>query len=260
MTSTFEYAPGSRVARDRRPSDRATGCSSTASSSTPTDGHSVQDRQPRHRGGAGRGRRGRTERRRPRRRRRAPRLRRRLGSRMPGARRGPSTCTASPGIIQERSRELAVLETIDNGKPIKESRDVDRAARRGALLLLRRLGRQARVRRLRRRPAAARRRRPGHPVELPAADAGVEDRAGARLRQHRRAQAGRDHAAHRAAASPRSASRPTCRPAWSTSSPAPARPGRALVEHPDVDKVAFTGSTEVGKAIARVGRRHRQEG
>lgn len=28
-------------------------------------------------------------------------------------------------LIQERSRELAVLETIDGGKPIKESRDVD---------------------------------------------------------------------------------------------------------------------------------------
>ena len=28
-------------------------------------------------------------------------------------------------IIQERSREIAVLESIDNGKPIKESRDVD---------------------------------------------------------------------------------------------------------------------------------------
>ena len=28
-------------------------------------------------------------------------------------------------IIAERSRELAVLESIDNGKPIKESRDVD---------------------------------------------------------------------------------------------------------------------------------------
>ncbi|MFX4290818.1 aldehyde dehydrogenase family protein [Streptomyces bohaiensis] len=28
-------------------------------------------------------------------------------------------------IIQERSRELAVLETLDNGKPIKESRDAD---------------------------------------------------------------------------------------------------------------------------------------
>src|SRR6266545_6610749 len=28
-------------------------------------------------------------------------------------------------IIQERARELAVLESIDNGKPIRESRDVD---------------------------------------------------------------------------------------------------------------------------------------
>ncbi|HEX5695959.1 MAG TPA: aldehyde dehydrogenase family protein, partial [Acidimicrobiia bacterium] len=28
-------------------------------------------------------------------------------------------------MIQERSRELAVLETLDGGKPIKESRDVD---------------------------------------------------------------------------------------------------------------------------------------
>ena len=52
-----------------------------------------------------------------------------------------------------------------------------------------------RVRRLR----AGRRRRPDHPVELSAADAGLEDRAGARRRQHRRAQAGRVHAADRAA-------------------------------------------------------------
>jgi acyl-CoA reductase-like NAD-dependent aldehyde dehydrogenase len=29
------------------------------------------------------------------------------------------------------------------------------------------------------------------------------------------------------------------------------RTGQALVEHPDVDKIAFTGSTDVGKAIAR---------
>ena len=28
-------------------------------------------------------------------------------------------------MVQERSRELAVLETMDGGKPIKESRDVD---------------------------------------------------------------------------------------------------------------------------------------
>ncbi len=28
-------------------------------------------------------------------------------------------------MIQERARELAVLETMDGGKPIRESRDVD---------------------------------------------------------------------------------------------------------------------------------------
>jgi len=28
-------------------------------------------------------------------------------------------------IIQERSRELAIAETLDNGKPIRETRDVD---------------------------------------------------------------------------------------------------------------------------------------
>ena len=28
-------------------------------------------------------------------------------------------------LLQERAREFAVLETLDNGKPIKESRDVD---------------------------------------------------------------------------------------------------------------------------------------
>ena len=28
-------------------------------------------------------------------------------------------------LIQERSRELAVLESMDNGKPIRESRDID---------------------------------------------------------------------------------------------------------------------------------------
>ena len=47
-------------------------------------------------------------------------------------------------------------------------------------------------------PAAARRRRPGHPLELPAADAGVEDRPGARDRQHGRPEARRDDPAVRA--------------------------------------------------------------
>ena len=44
--------------------------------------------------------------------------------RMSGAERGKYLFRVAR-IIQERSRELAVLETLDNGKPIKETRDVD---------------------------------------------------------------------------------------------------------------------------------------
>jgi aldehyde dehydrogenase (NAD+) len=43
---------------------------------------------------------------------------------MPGRERGKYLYRIAR-IIQEKSRELAVLETIDGGKPIKESRDID---------------------------------------------------------------------------------------------------------------------------------------
>jgi aldehyde dehydrogenase (NAD+) len=45
-------------------------------------------------------------------------------SRLPGAERSKYLFRIAR-MIQERSRELAVLETIDGGKPIRESRDVD---------------------------------------------------------------------------------------------------------------------------------------
>ncbi|MEU7691455.1 aldehyde dehydrogenase family protein [Microbispora hainanensis] len=45
-------------------------------------------------------------------------------SAMPGAERAKYLFRIAR-IIQERARELAVLETLDNGKPIRESRDVD---------------------------------------------------------------------------------------------------------------------------------------
>src|SRR5262245_55198111 len=45
-------------------------------------------------------------------------------SRMPGTERAKYIFRIAR-IIAERSRELAVLESIDNGKPIRESRDVD---------------------------------------------------------------------------------------------------------------------------------------
>ncbi|MGY0234607.1 aldehyde dehydrogenase family protein [Longispora urticae] len=45
-------------------------------------------------------------------------------SKMPGKERGKYLFRIAR-ILQERARELAVLESLDNGKPIKESRDVD---------------------------------------------------------------------------------------------------------------------------------------
>jgi aldehyde dehydrogenase (NAD+) len=45
-------------------------------------------------------------------------------ARLPGRERGKYLYRIAR-ILQERSRELAVLESIDNGKPIKETRDVD---------------------------------------------------------------------------------------------------------------------------------------
>src|SRR6202035_4868777 len=98
-------------------------------------------------------------------------------------------------IVQERARELAVLESLDNGKPIRESRDVDIPLvaahffyHAGWADKLEYAG----------YAGAARGGGPGHPVKLPAAHAGLEDRPGAGLRQHGSAQAGRNDAAHRA--------------------------------------------------------------
>ena len=48
----------------------------------------------------------------------------RVWSRMSGADRGKYLYRIAR-LLQERSREFAVLETLDNGKPIKETRDVD---------------------------------------------------------------------------------------------------------------------------------------
>ena len=45
-------------------------------------------------------------------------------SKMPGAERGKYLFRIAR-ILQERSREFAVLETLDNGKPIRETRDTD---------------------------------------------------------------------------------------------------------------------------------------
>src|SRR5260370_5807259 len=54
----------------------------------------------------------------------ARRAHEKVWGKMPGRERGKFLYRIAR-IIQEKSRELAVLETMDGGKPIRESRDVD---------------------------------------------------------------------------------------------------------------------------------------
>ena len=100
-----------------------------------------------------------------------------------------------PGALARvRGPRVDGLGQADQGEPRRR-----RAARGQPLLVLRGLGRQARLRVPGPRRPAARRGRPDHPVELPAADARLEDRPGPGRRQHGRPQAGLDDAALRAA-------------------------------------------------------------
>ena len=80
-------------------------------------------------------------------------------------------------ILQERAREFAVLESLDNGKPIRESRDVDIPLAAAHFFYHAGWADKLDWAGLGARPEAAGRGRPGHPVELPDADAGVEGRA-----------------------------------------------------------------------------------
>jgi aldehyde dehydrogenase (NAD+) len=153
-------------------------------------------------------------------------------------------------LIQERARELAVLESLDNGKPIRESRDVD--------------------------------------IPLVAAHffyyAGWADKleyAGAGEDPQPLGVAGQVipwnfpmlMLAWKIAPALAAGNTVVLKPAETTPLTALAfaeicrqadlppgvvnivtgagRTGQALVEHPDVDKVAFTGSTAVGRAIAK---------
>ena len=194
-----------------------------------------------HRGAALRGCAGGGGGRRPRRRRGARRFRERLV--------GPRTVRAREVPLPARALDPGALARARRGR-VPRRRQADpgvarrrRPARCRTLLLLRRLGGQARVRVSGSDPAAAGCRGTDHPLELPAAHARVEDRACARLWEHGRAEAGRDDSAHRhdlrghlppgrAAARRRQPhhgrrldrARTSCRTRGSTSSRSPVRP------------------------------------
>ncbi|HEX5994168.1 MAG TPA: aldehyde dehydrogenase family protein [Jiangellales bacterium] len=173
----------------------------------------------------------------------------RVWSRMPGRDRGKYLFRIAR-IVQERSRELAVLESIDNGKPIRESRDVDiplvaahffyyagwadKLAYAGLGPSPRPYGVAGQVipwnfpllmLAWKIAPALA----AGNTVVLkPAETTPLTALAFADICQQAELPPGVVNILTGAGET-----------------------GRALVEHPDVDKVAFTGSTEVGKQIAR---------
>nr|WP_221442465.1 aldehyde dehydrogenase family protein [Nocardiopsis algeriensis] len=168
---------------------------------------------------------------------------------MPGAERGKYLFRIAR-IVQERSRELAVLESMDNGKPIKETRDVDlplvaahffyhagwadKLAHAGLGPDPRPLGVAAQVipwnfpllmLAWKIAPALA----TGNTVVLkPAETTPLTALAFAEICQE--------------------ADLP---PGVVNILPGAGETGRTLVEHPGVDKVAFTGSTGVGRQIAR---------
>jgi acyl-CoA reductase-like NAD-dependent aldehyde dehydrogenase len=170
-------------------------------------------------------------------------------SRMSGTERGKYLFRIAR-IIQERSRELAVLESMDNGKPIKETRDVDlplvaahffyyagwadKLAHAGLGPDPKPLGVAAQVipwnfpllmLAWKIAPALA----TGNTVVLkPAETTPLTALVFAQICQEAELPEGVVNILTGAGET-----------------------GRALVEHPGTDKVAFTGSTEVGRQIAR---------
>jgi len=119
------------------------------------------------------------------------------GRKLPGRERGKYLYRIAR-ILQEKARELAVLETMDGGKPIKESRDFDLPqvaahffyyAGWADKLDYAFPGRKA-------APVGS---AADHPVEFSTPHGRVEARARTRLRQYRGPQARRNHEHHRAA-------------------------------------------------------------
>jgi aldehyde dehydrogenase (NAD+) len=153
-------------------------------------------------------------------------------------------------IIQERSRELAVLESLDNGKPIRESRDVDLPLVAAHFFYY-----------------------AGWADKLAYAGLGPDPRplgvAGQVIPWNfpmlmlawkiaPALAAGNTVVLKPAETTPLSALffADICRQAELPAGvvnivTGAGDTGRYLVEHPDIDKVAFTGSTEVGRQIAR---------
>ena len=162
-------------------------------------------------------------------------------------------------LIDAHRDELGELETLDNGKGVMFSKAFDVPAAAETFPLLRRMVHQALWRNQSVRPLdvqlhaarAGRRMRSDHPVELPAADGGMEARPALAC--------GNTVILKPAEQTPLTALRlgelllEAGIPEGVVNIITGFGPGAgsSIAEHPDIDKVAFTGSTEVGKIILK---------
>ena len=170
-------------------------------------------------------------------------------SRISGAERGKYLFRIAR-IIAERSRELAVLESIDNGKPIKESRDVDVPTVAAHFFYY--AGWADKLEHAGFGP---------HPKPLGVAGQVIPWNFPLLMLAWKIAPAlacGNTVVLKPAETTPLTAllfaeicQQADLPPGVVNIVTGAGATGQALVAHPDVDKVAFTGSTEVGKAIAR---------
>lgn len=172
-----------------------------------------------------------------------------IWSKMPGKERGKYLYRIAR-ILQERAREFAVLETLDNGKPIRESRDIDVPLAAAHFFY-----------------------HAGWADKLDFAGLGNSPRPYGVAAQIIPWNFPILMLAWKIAPALAAGNTVVLKPAETTSLTAllfaqvcqqaelpngvvnivtgNGRTGAALVDHPGIDKIAFTGSTEVGKAIAR---------
>ncbi|ASW56721.1 aldehyde dehydrogenase family protein [Plantactinospora sp. KBS50] len=162
-------------------------------------------------------------------------------------------------IIQERSRELAVLESLDNGKPIRESRDVDLPLVAAHFFYYAGWADKLRYAGFGRGPAG----RDGDADPRPLGVAGQVIPWNFPLlmlawKIAPALAAGNTVVLKPAETTPLSAllfaeicQQADLPPGVVNIVTGAGDTGRALVEHAGIDKVAFTGSTEVGRQIAR---------
>ncbi|WP_434743875.1 aldehyde dehydrogenase family protein [Micromonospora sp. SH-82] len=162
-------------------------------------------------------------------------------------------------LIQERSRELAVLESLDNGKPIRESRDVDLPLVAAHFFYYAGWADKLEYAGFGGQPTG----RPsgGQPRPLGVAAQVIPWNFPLLMLAWKIAPAlaaGNTVVLKPAETTPLTAllfaeicQQADLPPGVVNIVTGAGETGRALVEHPGVDKVAFTGSTEVGKAIAR---------